>query len=115
MERRRHTRFTLKHPIPCMCIIGRGQPIRGFIKNISLRGVMLSIPDLEDGLMVECQRISVETTDDNGCSLGLEAAGMMSWIYKKYIGVNFDSPLAPEEAILSHWLAETEQLCETVH
>lgn len=115
MERRQYTRFTLKDPIPCMCAIGGGPPIKGFIHNISLRGVMLSIPDLENGLMAECQRISVETTDGNGCALGMEAAGMMSWIYKEYIGVNFDTPLAPEEAILSHWLAETDQLCETVH
>ncbi len=113
MERRKYSRRNLKTPIPCMCRVGDGAPLHGFIRNVSLMGVMVEVPDVEDDFTVEC-RVPVFLDDvgrDNGY-LFSSNVGVMSWVYKEYMGIAFAKSICSSEQQLSEWLIKYGQLCD---
>ncbi len=113
MERRKHLRVNLKEPIACLCRVEDGSVLQGFIKNVAVMGVMVEVPELSDGLIMECcQHVVIEETDLENNPMFSGMTGMLNWVYKNYVGIGFDLPIRPTQAKLMDWLDEHDQLGE---
>ncbi len=113
MDRRKYARKSLRDALTCMCRIGDEEPLHGFIRNVGIMGVMVEVPDLEDGLIFECgQAIGLERVcQENGCLIP-DQSGTVTWLYREYVGVAFASPIRDSEEELFQWLADHGQLCD---
>lgn len=113
MDRRMYNRVNLKHPLPCTCRIGQGDPLDAYLVNVSLMGVMLEIPDLKERLMIECcQRVEVDEKSAENGNLFPGLAGTLNWVYKNYIGIKVDHAIKSSNKELRDWLRDNDQLCE---
>lgn len=113
MDRRMYSRINLKHPLPCTCRIGQDEPLSAYVVNVSIMGLLLEVPDLKERLMLECcQRVSVDEGSADNDSLFPGLVGTLNWVYKNYIGVEFDHALKSSNKELRAWLRENDQLCE---
>lgn len=113
MDRRMYSRVNLKHPLPCKCRIGQDEYMDSYVVNVSIMGLMLEVPDLHDKLTLECcQRVSLEEggTENGGLFPGL--VGTLSWVYKTYIGIEFDHAIKSSSRELRDWLRDRDLLCE---
>ncbi|MBI9080218.1 MAG: hypothetical protein JEY79_10835 [Pseudodesulfovibrio sp.] len=113
MDRRMYSRNSLINPIPCLCQIGQDEPVLGYVKNVSMMGVMVELPDIKERLMVECCQCVVftECESESGC-LFSGMVGTLNWLYKNFAGISFKQPIKDSNNELRAWLEEHGHLFE---
>ena len=107
MERRRHDRIRLADPMQCLFRIAGGPLVAGTIDNISLRGVLIAAPDLNDDLLIDCcVPVVFDGTGTPSDELLCANEAELTWTYDQSIGVKFTLPLMDSDEDLREWLAQ---------
>lgn len=90
----------------CECKVG-GTSTYCLVRNLSLDGVLLECPRAgEDEFLEVGDRMTLTDILDNGNAVFRKTTGEVAWLYRRHVGLHFDSHLKDSVDTLRSWLEE---------